>query len=184
MRPLEWFDDGPRMLSRREFLKVGASGALVLGAARLVCARPVAGGALPAPALSPGARDVLTAVVPTMLAGALPTEPSARTARIAATIEDVDRAVSGLPSHTRADLHDLFALLGFAPARWLLAGVRQPWRQASGQEIEGFLQRWRFSGWALKQQAYQALHELVFAAFYADPASWPPIGYPGPPRLS
>jgi hypothetical protein len=171
------------MLSRREFLQIGASGALVLAAARLACARPVAGEPPPPAVLSTGARDVLTAVVPAMLAGALPTEPSARAARIAATIEGVDRAVSDLPPHTQADLHDLFALLGFAPARWVLAGVRPPWRQASRAEIEGFLQRWRFSGWALKQQAYQALHELVYAAFYADPASWPPIGYPGPPHL-
>jgi hypothetical protein len=174
------------MLNRRDFLKVGASGALVLATARLARANPGGDAALGAPpdgALSEGARDVLTAVVPVILAGALPVEPSVRAARIAATIEGVGRAVSGLPLYTQADLRDLFALLGFAPARWLLAGVRRPWRQATAEEIAAFLQRWRFSGWALKQQAYQALHELVVAAFYADPASWPPIGYPGPPRL-
>jgi hypothetical protein len=174
------------MVNRREFLKVGASGALVLAAARLARADPageVAQDAQAGAALSEGARDVLAAVVPAILAGALPAEPSARVASVAATIEGVGRAVSGLPSHSRADLRDLFVLLGFAPARWLLAGVRQPWREASVDEIAGFLQRWRFSGWALKQQAYQALHELVCAAFYAAPANWPPIGYPGPPRL-
>jgi hypothetical protein len=187
MRPLEWVatgNDGRRMLDRREFLKVGASGALVLAVARWSRAGPSSEGAQPGAALSESARDVLSAVVPAVLAGALPAEPSARVARIAATIQGVDRAVSGLPPHARADLRDLFALLGFAPARWLLAGVRQPWRQASAEEIARFLQRWRFSGWALQQQAYQALHELVYAAFYADPASWPPIGYPGPPNLA
>ena len=175
------------MPSRRDFLKVGASGALLLAMARVSRSRSAtqrAEAIPPEPALDGGASEVLAAIVPVVLAGALPVDPSARSASIAATIERAYRTVSGLPPHSQSDLRDLFALLAFAPARWLLAGVRHPWRQASGAEIDGFLQRWRLSGWALKQQAYQALHELVFAAFYADPASWPPIGYPGPPRLT
>jgi hypothetical protein len=36
----------------------------------------------------------------------------------------------------------------------------------------------------LLRVAYFALHELVFAAWYGDPQSWPRIGYPGPPELT
>jgi hypothetical protein len=174
------------MLTRRDFLKVGALGALVLAAARWGHAQSLLGradasenGAM----LDPGAREVLGAVVPVILAGALPGEESARSRRIASTVEGVDRAVAGLPPHAREDLRGLFTLLGFGPSRWLLAGVRQPWRNAPVAEIAAFLERWRTSSWALKQQAYQAFHELVFAAYYANPESWPDIGYPGPPRL-
>lgn len=174
------------MLTRREFLKVGTSGALVLATARLGRARPSTGrgdGAGVRPALDAVAHAVLAAIVPAMLAGALPADGAARSRRISLTIDGVDRAVAGLPPHAQADLRDLFTLLGFAPSRGLLAGVWLPWREASAEQVAAFLQRWRESGWALKQEAYHALHELVFAAFYADPASWPAIDYPGPPRL-
>ncbi len=31
---------------------------------------------------------------------------------------------------------------------------------------------------------YDALHQLTFAAWYANPRTWPSIGYPGPPALA
>lgn len=173
-------------ITRRKFLKAGTVGALLLAAAGLVRIAPAsanADGAEPVSMLGSGARDVLGAIVPVILAGALPIDPTGRSERVRSTIAGVDRVIAGLPSHARAELHDLFALLAFAPARWWLAGLSRAWREASADEIAAFLQQWRVSGWALKQQAYLALHELVFAAFYAEPASWPAIGYPGPPRL-
>jgi len=174
------------IFTRRDFLKVGTAGALILATARLGRGQGVpdpSGESRSGAVLDAGANDVLAAVVPVILAGALPAEQSARSRRIAATMEGVSKAVAGLPAHARADLRSLFALLGFGPTRWLLAGVRQPWRAARETEVAAFLERWRTSGWALKEQAYQAFHELVFAAYYADPDSWPDIGYPGPPRL-
>lgn len=172
------------MFTRRQFLKVGASGALLLSTARVARARPTGGGEAAAPAaLDGGARAIVLAIIPVLLAGALPVERHARAKRIAATADGVALAVAALPPHAQADLDDLFLLLGFAPTRWLLAGVRSPWDEAPAGEIAGFLERWRASGWALKQQAYQALHDLVIGTFYAEPASWPTIGYPGPPRI-
>jgi hypothetical protein len=172
------------MLTRREFLKVGAGGALVLGAARIIRTQAATRDDRLAPrVLDDGAGAILAAVVPVLLAGALPTAPAARSARIAATITGVDSAIAELPPHAQSELRDLFALLGFAPVRRLFAGVASPWPEASPAAVADFLQSWRSSTWSLKQQAYHALHALVFAAFYADPASWPAIGYPGPPRL-
>jgi hypothetical protein len=173
-------------ITRRKFLRAGTVGALLLATARLGWGEPASGnanGAEPISMLGAGARDVLGAIVPVILAGALPIDSTGKSERVQSTIAGVDRAIAGLPSHAQAELHDLFALLAFAPSRWLLAGMRQPWRESSAVDVAAFLQQWRMSGWALKQQAYLALHELVFAAFYADPASWPAIGYPGPPRL-
>jgi hypothetical protein len=88
-----------------------------------------------------------------------------------------------LPPHLQAEVKQLLALLASWPGRRLLAGVSAPWPQASSAEVAAFLERWRFSRWVLFQQAYHALHELVLAAWYARPDSWPAIGYPGPPAL-
>jgi len=170
------------MFTRRQFLKVGASGALLLLTAR--AGRVQAGSeATRRPALDRGAREVIAAIVPVMLAGALPADQLARASRIAATVDGVDGAVAALPPHAQAELQDLFTLLGFAPTRWMLAGVSRPWGEAPPEEIAAFLGHWRTSSWSLKQQAYRALHDLVIGSFYAEPANWPPIGYPGPPKL-
>lgn len=173
-------------ITRRKFLKAGTVGALLLATARLGRVEQASGnanGAEPISVLGAAAREVLGAIIPVILTGALPIDSPSRSERVQSTIAGVDRAIAGLPRHAQAEAHDLFALLAFAPSRWLLAGLRRPWRESSADEIAAFLRQWRASGWALKQQAYLALLELVFAAYYADPASWPAIGYPGPPRL-
>lgn len=172
------------MLTRRQFLKVGTGGAVVLATARLGRGLSSAESETTRrPVLDRGARDVIAAIVPVMLAGALPDDHPPRATRIAATVDGVAGAVAALPPHAQADLQDLFVLLGFAPTRWMLAGVSRPWGEARAAEIGAFLEQWRVSTWALKQQAYRALHDLVMGAFYAEPANWPPIGYPGPPEL-
>lgn len=168
------------MLTRRQFLRVGAGGAALLALARFGHAPARSGEAA---ALDRDARDVLGAVVPAILDGALPVDAAARAREIAATVERIDRSVAALPPHLQSELGMLFALLAFAPGRRLLAGVRAQWREASGSEVAAFLARWRDSRWSLQQQGYLALHELVLAAHYADEASWPRIGYPGPPAL-
>ena len=93
-------------------------------------------------------------------------------------------SLTGLHPNTQEEVRELFSLLNFAPARWLIAGVRQPWSEAGADDIAAFLQGWRLSRWQLLQSAYQALHELIFAAWYAQPAAWPAMGYPGPPLLA
>jgi hypothetical protein len=169
------------MLSRRTFLKFGLAGGLLLaaaGAARSGRRYVPASGAEPLAVLAAGDRVVLAAIVPVLLEGAGAVEGN-----LDAVVGSVDRAVTGLPPHLQAEVKQLLALLGSWPGRRLLAGVRAPWSEANRAEIAAFLERWRFSGWRLQQQAYQALHELVFAAWYARPDTWPAIGYPGPPVL-
>lgn len=169
------------MVSRRTFLRYGAAGALCLAAAGATRARegyrPASGGEALA-VLGPDDREVLAAVAPAILAG---TDASA--ANVEAVIGSVDRAVAGLPPHLQAEVKQLLALLASWPGRRWVAGVASPWRDASRAEVDAFLERWRSSRWALQQQAYNALHELVLAAWYARPDAWPAIGYPGPPEL-
>lgn len=169
------------MTSRRAFLRFGAAGALLLafaGATRAQGTYRAADGADTLRALSDADREVLAAVTPAILAGTAATGAS-----FAAAIGSIDRAVAGLPPHLQEEVRQLLALLASWPGRRWIAGVDAPWQEASVAEVTAFLERWRFSRWALLQQGYHALHDLVLAAWYARPDSWPAIGYPGPPEV-
>jgi len=165
-------------MQRRAFLRTGIAGAALLAvAARLPAGSARAEGA--ARALGASDRAVLAAIVPVMLAGALPAEAEAHRKAVASVVDGVSQTIAGMPPATRAELGELLMLLDLAPARRLLAGVSAPWPEASAEEIAAFLQKWRSSRFALLQSGYQALHDLIIAAWYAQPESWPAIGYPG-----
>lgn len=170
-------------LTRRRLLKAGLAGAAALAIAggvawfrRRVDARPRA--------LDRDALEVVRAIVPAMLAGALPAAAADRARAIEDTVTAVDRAVAGLPPASRGELAQLFALLSLAVGRRVFAGVPSPWPEASGDEVDAFLVAWQSSAWPLKRSAYDALHQLVIAAWYANPRAWPAVGYPGPPSLA
>lgn len=165
--------------SRRSFLKAGALASLVLAA----------GGGLyravhsPSPGafvLDGEARAALEAIVPALLAGALPLDAAGRNNAIGAAIAGVQAAIGGLPLAAQQEIQDLFGLLALAPARRLLTGISGGWANASEAEVAGFLQSWRLHRFALLRTAYHALHDLALGAWYAQPASWNAIGYPGP----
>jgi hypothetical protein len=152
--------------SRRTFIKVGIAGGAVLVAARWLD-RPAA------VAAAPGYQF-------------LDTQTAALTAR-AKAIEEVtggfDRAVAGLSPAVRKEVGELFAILSFAPVRLLLTGLWSPVEESSADEIAAFLTRWRHSRFELQRAAYQALTQLIQAAWYGNSASWAFIGYPGAPAI-
>jgi hypothetical protein len=169
------------MPTRRQFLKYGVAGALALTAAGVARGQPAyraASGQEPLTVLDAEDRTVLAAIAPAMLAGI-----GVGAERRDAVVGSVDRAVAGLPPHLQREVLQLLALLGSWPGRRWFAGVASPWPEASREEVAAFLERWRFSRWALLQQGYHALHDLVLAAWYARPDSWPAIGYAGPPEV-
>ena len=145
--------------SRRSFLKIGVAGAFTLAAGGAVY-RLAYPPALHRFALEGGAQAVLLAIIPAMLGPVLPE--------------------LGLPLSTQQEVQDLFGLLALGPARRLLAGVGGSWEQADPRQVSAFLQSWRTHSLHTLQVAYQALHDLIIGAWYADPSSWERIGYPGP----
>ena len=164
--------------SRRTFLKAGGLAALALAA----------GGAIyrathTTPphrfALDGEARAALHAIAPAILAGALP-QGEGREAALSNTIAGVHQAILGLPPATQQEIQDLFGLLALAPARRLLTGLSTGWADAGEAEVSAFLDGWRLHRFALLRTAYGALHDLSLGAWYAQPASWSAIGYPGP----
>lgn len=167
--------------SRRRFIQAGLVGSIMLagagGAWRLL--RPSDAPAAAEFRLDAEARAALMAIVPVMIKGAV------QVADIPIAVDRVEHAVGTLTLATQKEVQDLFALLTLAPARRFLAGVSPDWPQASEEQIAAFLQGWRLSRFALLQSAYQALHDLITGAWYADESTWAAIGYPGPmPELS
>jgi hypothetical protein len=166
-------------MRRRSFLIAGIAGSALLAVAGWwTLSRKLA----PA-ALAPETDAIVRAIVPAMLAGALPADAQARSTAIDETVVNVARAIEGLPPASRDELARLFALLALTPGRRAFAGVASPWNEASEDEVLAFLDGWRDSGWALKRSAYDALHQLVIAAWYGNERAWAAIGYPGPPSL-
>ncbi len=167
------------IISRRAFIFVGAA-----GAAALVASRFMPRGTTPSTgALGANGAAVMAAVAPVMLAGALPAAGMQRDAALRDTLAGIEAAVAGLSPRQQSELDDLFGLLALAPARWSLARMTASWQDAAPGDVEGFLDRLRTSRVGLLRAAYDALHQLVLAAWYGQPRAWAAIGYAGPPDL-
>lgn len=169
------------MASRRAFLKVGLGASLVLamGGGIYRATRPATAAAHTPFVLDGEAQAALRAVVPAMLVGALAAGPG-RAAAVEDVIARVHAAIRMLPLNSQKDIQDLFGLLALAPARRLLTGIAGPWAQAAPEDVRAFLQDWRVSQFGMLRAGYGALQNLVMSVWYAEPANWAAIGYPGP----
>jgi hypothetical protein len=171
------------MISRRTFITTGILGAAALATAHWLRAPHAPAGDATLRVLDADAQAILGAIVPVMLAGALPDAAGARRQAIADTVRGIDIAIAGLAPNAQDELRQLFALLALPPARLAIARVSEPWNRASEADVRACLDRFRGSSLMLLRSAYGALHQLTFAAWYGNPASWARIGYPGPPEL-
>lgn len=149
-------------LTRRQWLGSGIVAVAALGVAGLAADS------------TESDRDVLAAIVPVMLAGASPLD-------ITRTVDGFDVAVAGLTPSVQGEVAQLLSLLRIAPLRILATGIVGPMSRTSPARIDAFLSDWRRSKIVKLRAAYDALHQLIFAAYYGDPKAWPAIGYPGPP---
>ena len=178
-------------MTRRTWLKVG-----ILGGAALTAAGLAGRGIFFGEGTDKGAaagrtmgfltrRDCLTLgpIIAAVLEGAdavglTPEE------RVGEVLLGVDQAVLGLLPAVQDEVRQLLTLLALPPARWLLVGIWPAWEKARPDQVRAFLERWRTSNRMLLRSAYEALHELILAAWYGNQKSWPAIGYGGPPRLA
>ena len=162
--------------------------------------------------LRPRDRAAVAAIAPVMLANALPflfidviaSNPgrsvelshreSARALREFVNhnvVRGVDIAAAGLTPSVQGELRTLFSLLddsailsGVITQTWWGVGILgKGWDDATPAEVARFLASWRHSPIAQLRGAYDALHQLIMAAWYANPLSWKNIGYPGPPNV-
>ena len=165
-------------MQRRTLLKLGVGAAVLLAVAGggIAMLRP----GLVAGRLSDSAKEIFAAVAAAVLDGSLPADKPQREAAISAHLQRLESTLAGFPAATQAELSQLLALLGSAPGRLGLAGLRTEWPHATVAELQQSLQGMRTSSLAMRQQVYHALRDLTNAAYYADPASWSLLGYPGP----
>ena len=173
---------------RRRVLKTGLAGSLVLvfassGATLTGCSNGSPGLCRVCLWLSDDDHTMLTALVPVMLAGALPQSPNEKRDAILQTITAVDITISHFPPAVREEIRQLLDLLQFPVTRLLLTGLTSAWNGASAEAIESFLSKWQQSRFGLLRSGYGALHDLICGGWYVNPASWPRIGYGGPPEI-
>jgi hypothetical protein len=165
-------------MQRRRLLTLGLGAAALLATVGggLAWLRPgVAQGHLTA-----GGAAVFRAVALAVLEGSLPALPAQRELALSAHMHRLNAAIAAFPAATQAELSQLLALLASPPGRRLLAGLHTDWDEASVPDIQQSMQSMRLAALRLRQQAYHALRDLTNAAFYAAPATWPAMGYPGP----
>jgi hypothetical protein len=168
--------------TRRQFLKVGIVGGLILAGARWLD-RPQALAAPRYRVLDERAASAVAALAPVVLDGALPPDAAARRRAVDEIVEGFDRAVSGLSASVQKEVEDLFTLLRFPPVRLMFTGLWSPLEESTPEEIAAFLTRWRHSSFDIQRAGYQAITQLLQAAWYGNSASWAAIGYPGAPRI-
>jgi hypothetical protein len=171
------------MITRRTFLIAGVVGATGLIAAAWLRNRGSNGTGTSRAALGADGEAILAAVAPVVLDGALPPPGADRQSALDETLDGIDRAVAGLPPRARDELAQLFALLALPPTRLALSRLTTPWSEAPPERVRAFVERLRDSRFALLRSAYDALHQLIYASWYANPRAWPAIGYDGPPRI-
>lgn len=171
--------------SRRNFLKLGATGSAALATVSLTAT--LAGCGARDQAAAQGFRflrdadlELFRALIPVIVAGALPEPAVEREPLIAETVRRVDDACYRLGAPAQAQLYQLFDLLDFRLTRAAATAVLGRWSEAGPGDIEAFLQRWRHSRIGLFNVGYRALVKLVAASYYGLPSSWRLSGYPGP----
>jgi hypothetical protein len=168
-------------VSRRRFLQVGVTGAVVLGAAAWLSYEPDT----PAQgmrALNASEVGLIRALAPVILAGMIPTEADARQTTLNEVVEAFDRGLAGMPLSIQTEVKQLLGLLTFAPSRALVAGVWTSWPEVSEADIRAFLLKWQASRFVLLRSGYQALKQLMQACWFGNPRAWPAMGYALPAR--
>jgi hypothetical protein len=165
-------------MQRRSLLKLGAVSATVLllagGAAALF--QP----GLQQGRLTASAQAIFSSLARAFLDGTLPPNPVAQQAALAGLLQRIDVMVLGFPPHAQAELSQLLGILGTSLGRRTLAALPTDWHDASVAQVQDGLQLMRQSSLAMRVQSYQALHDIVGAAYFSDASTWATLGYPGP----
>lgn len=173
------------MMNRRQFLQLGATSTVALTATSLTATLTGCSESLPSNSkyrvLRAKDREFIVAVAPVMLNGHFPTDPIQRETILHSMLLNIDTAIFKLGPHNQKQFKDLLNLLNFGLSRGLTTGVWSQWKNASEEEINHFLNRWRESGFELFNMAYNGLNKLMAATFYGHPIGWQLARYPGPP---
>jgi hypothetical protein len=129
---------------------------------------------------TPAAEAMLGAITQGVLGPLLPAEGAGRQTALQAQLRRLEATVAGLPPGMQAEVDELLSLLAHPAGRVGLFGLTSSWDTASPGDVTEALQGLRTSSLALRQQVFHALRDLTNGAYFADPATWSTVGYPGP----
>lgn len=169
---------------RRDFLRLGMTGTLVLSTVSFTAMLSGCASVPPAAGLRVlRAPDVviLRALMPVVLAGALPSDDS-RERVLDESINLLDGLLAASSRAGQQQVGQLFDLMAFAPTRRLVVGLDKEWDKASPDEINAFLTAWSKSRFDMLRAAYIALTQMITMNWYLQPRSWGAINYV-PPRV-
>lgn len=161
-------------MHRRIFAGIGAASLLTVGVLGGVAVWLPSG--LEQGKLSSDGRTLFLAVVSAVLRGMTPVQQGSQ-GKLA---DRIDQLLAALPPATQIELAQLVGILSTSPGRRVIAGLDKDWGKASADEVKAALEGMASSTLQARVQAFHALRDIVAAAHFADPSSWPAIGYAGP----
>lgn len=94
----------------------------------------------------------------------------------------VDRLLERMGPEASADVKKVLALFENGLVGALFLERTKPFTQLDPEAQDRVLLAWRDSSLTLRRSVYRALCSLTASMYYADPRTWPGIGYPGPPN--
>lgn len=171
-------------LSRRGVLKIGLLGGAFLATAGVTASLSGCSASSPAngfAVLRDSDMPFLRALIPVMLAGAVPAERMAESVKGA--IQSLDYGLHRLSPEMLKLTVQLFDVLALPITRGPLTGIWGSWDNASADDVQQFLHRWQNSSISLLKMGHSSLLQLVLMAWYGRPESWQHCGYPGPPKV-
>lgn len=171
------------LFSRRELIKAGVVGQLLLGLGSLNASvvQRVAYDENDVEAfLTPDDRKLFSLLIPYYLGDAWSFEQNEEaTLQVVNAIQEV---ILGLTPSVQAEMRQLLDMLAIKPLRYLLTGIYHL-EKAEADEMRNWLNAWKGSRVRLFRTAYLGLQQPIMGAWYGQPRSWQDIGYPGPPPI-
>lgn len=171
-------------LDRRSLLKLGLGASLMLGTAGLTATLSGCSSSGPA-----GNMAVLRESDLPLLAALFPAAVGPHPAfsensnAIELAIAQLDRSLQYSSPFVQSEVLNLLGMLSMPLTRGPLTGIWSDLAQASPEQLEAFLLRWRDSRFELLRKGHKSLLQLLHMAWYATPQSWAAVGYPGPPII-
>lgn len=175
--------DSPVGLSRRDFIRLGTAGTVIVatgaGLSTLTgCSRsqPPAEGFH---RLRQQDVDLLKPLVPVLLAGALPNNHDQT--HLKALLE-MDSLLDQTDHGAYAEIVQLYDALQFAPIRRYLTGHWGHFGKLSDARLRQALDNWRSHSRGFGRLTLRAVSQPLLMAWYLTPEGAASTGYPGPPK--
>lgn len=173
----------PFLLDRRELVHRGVVGAILIAAAWTAGAfwwptrrrKPRAGLRV----FDETEASILSAVAAAVLA----IEPGAPSAEEVDVVGRVDALLARSPVAVQREFARLLHIFENGTTGLFTATGWTSFSAAGPSSREARLHAWQTSRISLFRTGFQAMKRLCGACYYSSPASWPTIGYPGPPDI-